>query len=107
MESGEQAQELANEGFFVIAAYKNRNPEKSGHIVVVRPDAKSKEMLREEGPQVIQASTYNFSSTNLRRGFRYHTGAFERGKIRFFSHAILPARLEKFQTVQGAASGEN
>lgn len=99
VESGDQAQELANEGFLVVAAYKTRDPEKSGHIVVVRPDAKSKEMLREEGPQVIQASTYNFSSTTLRRGFRYHPGAFERGKIRFFSHAILPARLDGFRSV--------
>ncbi len=100
VESGEQAQELANEGFLVIAAYKTRNPEKSGHIVVVRPDARSKEMLREDGPQVTQASTYNFSSTTLRRGFRYHPGAFEHGKIRFFSHAIPPARLDGFRSVQ-------
>jgi len=97
LESGQEAQKLANEGFLVIAAYKTRNPEKSGHIVVVRPNAKSKEMLLEEGPQVIQAATHNFSSTTLIRAFRYHPGAFERGKIRFFAHAIPRARLKRFR----------
>ncbi len=88
VESGQEAQKLANEGFLVIAAYKTRNPEISGHIVVVRPDTKGKETLKEEGPQVIQASTDNFPSTNLRKGFKHHPGAFERGRIVFFAHAI-------------------
>ncbi len=97
LESGEEAQNLANEGLLVIAAYKSRNPEKSGHIVVVRPYVKSKEMLLEEGPQVIQASTHNLSSTTLLRGFRYHPGAFELNQIRFFAHAIPRDRLERFR----------
>ncbi len=100
VESGQEAQKLANEGFLVVAAYKTRNPQKSGHIVVVRPHVKSKEKLQGEGPQVIQASTYNFSSTTLRRGFRYHAGAFERGEIDFFAHTIPPARLAEFRSVQ-------
>ena len=97
VESGKEAQKLANEGFLVIAAYKTRNPEISGHIVVVRPDAKSKEMLREEGPQVIQAATNNFSSATLRRGFKYHPGAFEHDRIVFFAHEIPPERLKRFR----------
>ncbi len=97
LESGQVAQKEANEGFLVIAAYKTRNPEISGHIVVVRPKSKSKEALQEQGPQVTQASTYNFSSTDLRRGFRYHPGAFERGRIVFFAHAIPPERLKRFR----------
>ncbi len=97
--SGQEAQKQANEGFLVIAAYKTRNPEKPGHIVVVRPDAKSTEMLLEEGPQITQASTNNFSSTTLRSGFRYHPGAFEHGKIVFFSHDIPPERLERFRSI--------
>jgi hypothetical protein len=100
VDSGQEAQELANQGYLVIACYKSRNPRKSGHIVVVRPYAKDGEMLREEGPQVIQASTNNFSSTTLRQGFRYHRRAFDRGEIRFFTHAIRPARLERFVSVQ-------
>lgn len=99
VESGQEAQRLANEGFLVVAAYKTRNPEISGHIVVVRPDAKSEEMLREEGPQVIQASTYNFASTTLRRGFSYHPGAFEHGKIVFFAHAIPREVLARFRSI--------
>lgn len=42
VESGEQAQELTNEGLLVVAGYKAHNPTKSGHIVVVRPHAKDK-----------------------------------------------------------------
>jgi hypothetical protein len=98
--SRQQAQKLANQGFLVIACYKSHNPKKSGHIVVVRPYVKGEDMLREEGPQVIQASTQNFSSTTLRRGFKYHLRAFELGEIRFFAHAIRPARLDRFVTVQ-------
>jgi hypothetical protein len=97
VESGQEAQKLANEGFLVVAAYRTRSPEKSGHIVVVRPSSKSREKLREEGPQIIQASTYNFRSANLRRGFKYHRGAFERNRIRFFAHAVPPERLEGFR----------
>lgn len=97
MKTGQQAQKLANEGYFVIAAYKTRNPEKPGHIVVVRPSKQNDERLREEGPQVIQASKQNFSSTSVREGFRYHPGAFERNEILYFAHAITPERLERFR----------
>jgi hypothetical protein len=97
--SGQEAQKLANEGLLVVAAYKTRNPEIAGHIVVVRPYAKHTETLLEEGPQVTQASTYNLSSTTLRRGFRYHPGAFEHGKIVFFAHAIPRERLERFRSI--------
>jgi hypothetical protein len=97
VESGEEAQKLANKGFFVIAAYKTRNPDKPGHIVVVRPNARSKEVFLEEGPQIAQASTYNFSSTSLRKGFRHHPGAFDRNRIVFFAHAIPPERVERFR----------
>jgi hypothetical protein len=97
--SGLEAQRLANEGFLVIAAYKTRNPDISGHIVIVRPYAKSEEMLQKEGPQVIQAARYNRSSTTLRRGFKYHPGAFEHGKIHFFAHAIPAERLERFRSI--------
>ena len=94
VESGQEAQKMANDGFLVVAAYKTRNPEISGHIVVVRPDAKSKEMIQEEGPQITQAANHNFSNTTLQRGFKYHPGAFERGKIVFFAHEIPQERLK-------------
>jgi hypothetical protein len=97
VESGQEAQKLANEGFLVVAAYKTRNPEISGHIVVVRPGVKRKEMLKKEGPQVIQASTDNFSSATLQRAFTHHPGAFERGRIVFFAHAVPQERLDKFR----------
>jgi hypothetical protein len=107
VESAQRAQEHANEGFLVVAAYKNPNPEKSGHIAVVRPYAKGEEALREEGPQVIQAATNNLSSTTLRRGFRYHRGAFEDGKIVFFAHAVNLARLHKSLSVREEARKPN
>lgn len=97
LKTGQQAQKLANEGYFVVAAYKTLNPQKPGHIVVVRPSERNDETLREQGPQIIQASKQNFSSTTVREGFRYHPGAFERGKILYFAHAIAPERLERFR----------
>ena len=91
--SGEQAQQLANEGFLVVAGYKNHNPRVSGHIATVRPDEKGGEALRNEGPAIIQAGSTNYRTTSLRHGFRQHPGAFERGEICFFAHAVDPGRF--------------
>jgi hypothetical protein len=92
--SGQRGQQLANEGFLVVAGYKSRTPRVSGHIAIVRPDDKREEALRSEGPEIIQAGGTNYRSTSLRHGFRQHRGAFEQGDIRFFAHAVEPGRLK-------------
>lgn len=85
---GVRAQELANLGYFVIASYRNPDPQKSGHIAVVRPGDKSAEAIRAEGPQVTQAGSHNYNSAPLKQGFSGHPGAFSKNKIQFFAHVL-------------------
>jgi hypothetical protein len=82
-----QAQRLANQGSLVVASFRNPDHHKPGHIVIVRPSAKSDEAIDEAGPQIIQAGTHNDRSTTLRRGFTHHRGAFLHHEIDFFAHA--------------------
>ncbi len=84
---GKAAQELANRGNVVVAVYKNHDPKKSGHIAIVRPSAKSDAELKAEGPEVTQAGGHNHNACSLKEGFSNHRAGFEKGEIRFFSHA--------------------
>jgi hypothetical protein len=70
-----EAQRLANEGHLVVAAYRNPDPKKSGHVAFVRPSAKRERLIESEGPQVIQAGASNYTSTSLKNGFRHHPDA--------------------------------
>ena len=89
--SGLEAQTLANRGVLVVAVYKESDPNKHGHIAVVRPSAKSEAKIHEEGPQIIQAGMDNHASASLKEGFKHHRVAFRDGQIRFFAHQ-LPAK---------------
>jgi len=91
--SGVKAQVFANRGFLVVAVYKSRKADASGHIVIVRPEHKDEELILKEGPQIIQAGLKNYRSTSLHEGFKQHPPAFKPGKIRFFAHAVDPTRL--------------
>jgi hypothetical protein len=88
---GATAQELANRGTLVVAVYQNHNPRKSGHIAIIRPSTKSADEIRAEGPQVIQAGGTNRTSASLKQGFANHPQAFEKGEVRFYSHAATEA----------------
>lgn len=85
---GRAAQELANAGVLVVAVYKNRDPEKSGHTAIVRPSTKSVAEIRAEGPEVIQAGGTNANSCSLKKGFGNHKAAFANNEILFFSHPV-------------------
>lgn len=89
-----EAQDLANKGYLVLASYKNPNPEKSGHIAIVRPYEKNIEDIKAEGPEIIQAGQYNYNSTSLKQGFNQHKGAFENNEILFFAHEIDDSVME-------------
>ena len=89
--TGLEAQQLANRGNLVVAVYKDRDPEKPGHVAIVRPSTKSESKIREEGPQIIQAGMENHASTSLREGFKHHPATFRDNLIRFYSHAV-PAK---------------
>lgn len=89
----EQAQTLANRGALVVAAYRNPNPHRPGHIAIVRPGEKSRAALDQDGPDEIQAGTANYLSVPLAVGFRRHRGAWPPGgpnSIRFFGHEASP-----------------
>ncbi len=79
------AQHLANKGKLVVAAFKETNPDRNGHIAIVRPDTQSLEAIRLEGPRIIQAGATNFNNTSVKEGFKHHLGAFPNG-VRYYVH---------------------
>ena len=64
------AQHYANQGWLVLAAYKNHHDDKPGHIAIVRASDKDARAVREEGPQLTQAGATNYRSVALRVGFQ-------------------------------------
>ncbi len=82
------AQAAANRGQLVVASYINPDPRKAGHIAIVRPSATDAAALAADGPAEAQAGVHNYSHTDLRVGFRYHAGAFERQGIRCYAHDV-------------------
>lgn len=86
--NGDQAQDYANRGYLVVAAYRNHHDDKPGHIAIVRPSAKSAEAIDREGPQITQAGNINYLSTTLKQGFAGHPAAWKRHEVRYFAHAI-------------------
>jgi hypothetical protein len=89
-----RAQELANQGFLVVAAYMTHDLKKSGHVAIVRPAEETDAVLQEEGPEIIQAGVRNYRSTTLKEGFKQHRGAFERREIAFFAHEVPLDRVK-------------
>ncbi|HTP94263.1 MAG TPA: hypothetical protein VMK05_00330 [Burkholderiales bacterium] len=85
---GAEAQALANRGLLVVAAYRNRNDHKPGHIAIVRPSDKSRAAIQSEGPQVTQAGGTNYRSTSLKQGFAAHPLAWTHNEVRYYAHAI-------------------
>lgn len=100
-----EAQHYANEGWFVLAAYKNHHDDKPGHIAIVRPADKSPRQLREEGPQVTQAGGTNYRSVDLRRGFAGHPAAWEYHEVVYYARAVDAAELSSAMVRSG--SGRN
>ncbi|HLH91972.1 MAG TPA: hypothetical protein VKX28_26370 [Xanthobacteraceae bacterium] len=85
--SMQAAQELANQGKLVVISYANPNPRRPGHIVIVRPSTKSAAQFAIEGPQVIQAATYNRASSPAATSFHAHPGAWP-NEVRVFVHDV-------------------
>jgi hypothetical protein len=88
VENGYEAQKKANRGFLVVASYMSHNPDKPGHIAIVRPSGKTKEQILSEGPEVIQAGSTNYRSTSLRVGFAGHPAAWEKNEVRYYAHDL-------------------
>jgi len=90
--SAEEAQRYANEGWLVVATYKNHHDDKPGHIAIVRPSDKREAEIREEGPQITQAGGTNYRSVALKVGFAGHPAAWGRHEVRFYAHAVDAVR---------------
>ena len=88
---GREAQRLANGGSLVVVVFANPDPNKPGHVAIVRPSEKSLRALAHDGPQIIQAGTHNHNSSVVRIGFESHAGAFPNG-VRYYVHGIQAAR---------------
>jgi hypothetical protein len=86
--NGVDAQRYANQGWFVVAAYKNIHDDKPGHIAIVRPSDKPVSAILQEGPQITQAGTVNYRDVPLRVGFAGHPLAWSRQTIRYFAHPV-------------------
>jgi len=82
------AQDAANQGQFVLAAYHNHKDDKPGHIAIVRPSTKSAREIDAEGPQITQAGGTNYLSTTLKHGFAGHPSAWTRNEVRYWAHAV-------------------
>jgi hypothetical protein len=90
------AQQLANSGELVVAAFKNPDMRLAGHIAIVLPEPKSARDILTKGPQITQAGFQNYRSADLMAGFDHHLGAWEpggRGAVRYYAHAIEAADL--------------
>ena len=85
--SGLEAQNLANKGYLVVTVFKNEDERKPGHIAVIRPAIKSLKRLQKEGPQTTQSGGTNAYSIALIDGFSHHPGAWPDGVI-FYEHPI-------------------
>ncbi len=83
--SAAEAQQAANEGQVVVASWKNPDPKKPGHIVIVRPSAKDAAALAAEGPDVCQAGRTNYNRTSVKEGFKNHPDAWAKGEILYFA----------------------
>jgi hypothetical protein len=85
---GHRAQHFANEGYLVVAVFKESDPKRHGHIAIVRPSTKSSEMIDAEGPQITQAGGHNYRSTSLKMGFGNHPDAWGKKEVRYFAHKV-------------------
>ena len=90
------AQQLANTGALVVAAFANPDPDRPGHIAVIRPSQKTASELIADGPQETQAGQTNALSTTIATGFRHHSGAWQPGgggAIRYYAHTVDWSRV--------------
>ncbi len=82
------AQELANNGFVVVAACKNPDVHVPGHVALVVPAHIYERKLQEERPMLTMAGTHNFNYISLRSGFRSHINSWPEQAILFYYHPI-------------------
>ncbi|MFO1519053.1 MAG: hypothetical protein U1F57_05255 [bacterium] len=88
LSDGIEAQKYANQGYLVVASYKNHHDDKPGHIAIVRPSDKSVSDIKKEGPEITQAGGTNYRSTSLKQGFSGHPAAWDKNEVKYYAHAV-------------------
>ncbi|MDD2711128.1 MAG: hypothetical protein PHV34_24375 [Verrucomicrobiae bacterium] len=86
-ESPVEAQRLANQGHPVAVVFQNPDPQKPGHIALVRPSDLDEQRLASDGTWVIQAGQHNHRCCTLKKGFKNHPGAWNNAgdyQVKFF-----------------------
>ena len=80
--SPEEAQARANAGHPTVLAWKNPDPNQSGHVAMVRPD-RSGPYDAKNGPLIAQAG-----KTNFEHGYAHPklTGIQDKGEIEYWTH---------------------
>jgi hypothetical protein len=81
-----EAQSLANRGNLVVVVYESPDPQRPGHIAIVRPAHRIERLLKENGPEIMQAGQKNYNKTSTKVGFLAHPGAWPEGVV-YYSHA--------------------
>ncbi|MDP4148583.1 MAG: hypothetical protein Q8927_07185 [Bacteroidota bacterium] len=87
----EEAQRLANQGFIVVATYKNPDAKVPGHIALVTPHALTPEKIAESGPMLTMAGTHNWNLISLKAGFKSHIAEWPEHAILFYYNIHPPA----------------
>jgi hypothetical protein len=82
-----EAQRLANEGYLVIASFKEKDANRAGHIAIVRPSVRARQALEQDGPEIIQAGMTNYNRTTLKIGFKEHPAAWRDRQVVYYAHA--------------------
>lgn len=85
--NGFAAQQAANRGFLVVAAYKNHDDSRPGHIAIVRPTDRTRAEILADGPEIIMAGEHNYQATTAKHGFANHPTAFP-DEIRYYQHDL-------------------
>lgn len=82
----EQVQQLANEGYVVVAVCQNPDPQKPGHAALILPSEITPDQLAEGGPWVIMAGTHNHNKITLKAGFGSHLSGWPEDNVQFYFH---------------------
>jgi hypothetical protein len=78
------AQTYADKGFVVVAVIRNPDIHKPGHIALIMPGERTKEKIKQEGPEVIQAGKHNYVGASLMDGFKSHITEWPEKSIAFY-----------------------
>lgn len=82
--------QLANNGRIVVAVYQNLDHSKPGHIALIMPKERSRNLLLNEGPELIMAGTHNHNYISLKSGFSSHISSWPENEILFFAQEQRP-----------------